>query len=150
MAIAFDHAQYVVDLRLILGESTSEIEKAAPFTDEEFYRSWIDPGFDGTVDFLEADLYFDRYSSTIQDVTWKWQIRSRGQSTWGDLHTARTESWGGYAQSRLRVCLEGSGLGSNNGVPFEIRLLCTASTSATVKARIGTYTPSVRVIGESA
>jgi hypothetical protein len=149
MAIAFDHVQYVIDLRLALGETTSEIEKTSPFTDEEFYRSQIDPGFDGAISFLEADLYFDRYSSAVQSVTWKWQIKSKGQSTWTDLHTAQTESWGGYAQSRLRIGVAGSSLGVNDDAPFEIRLIATASSSATVKVRIGTYTPSVRVIGET-
>lgn len=147
MAIAFDHVQYVTDLRMILGEATSEIEKTAPFTDEEFYRSQIDPGFDGVVSFLEADLYFERYSSVIQDVTWKWQIRSKGQSTWTDLHAAVTESWGGYTTSRLRIGEEL--VTPNDSVPFEIRFMATALSAATVAVRIGTCTPSVRAIGET-
>jgi hypothetical protein len=148
MGISYDHAQYVVDLRLILGEGTSEIEKTAPITDEEFYRSQVDPGFDGTISTLEADLYFDRYSSVIQSVTWKFQVKSQGQSTWTDL-ISKTESWGGYAQSHEKVSKAAADLGVNDDAPFEIRLIASASTAATVKVRIGTYTPAVRVIGES-
>lgn len=147
MAIAFDHAQYLSDLRLILGESVSEMEKTSPFTDEEFYRSQVDAGFGGSVSFLEADLYFERYSSVIQNVTWKWQMRSKGQTSWTDLHQAKTESWGGYAASRLRVGL--SPQAPNNAVPFEIRLMASAASAATVKVRIGTCTPSVRAMGET-
>lgn len=147
MGISYDHSQYIVDLKLILGEATSEIEKSAPLTDEEFYRCWIDPGFGGSISFIEADLYFERYSSVIQNVTWKWQMRSKGQSAWLDLHSAKTESWGAYAAARLRVGLTPPG--PNDDVPFEMRLIGTASSAATLKVRIGTYTPSVRVMGET-
>lgn len=150
MATNFDHAQYAVDVRLILGESTSEITKSAPMTDEEYYRCAIDAGFNGNVSFVEADLYFERYSSAIQNVTWKWQIKSKGQSAWTDLHNAVTESWGGYASSRKRIGIAASGLGVNATVPFELRLVATASTAATVNVRIGTCTPSIRVMGETA
>lgn len=149
MGIAFDHVQYVSDVRLMLGEATSTIQQTSPFTDKEFYRSEIDPGFDGTISFIDADFYFDRYSSLTQNVTWKWQIRSKGQSTWTDLHTAKSESWGSQAQSRLHVTVEAGALGVNVEAPFEIRLLATAASTATVYITIGTYTPTVRVIGIS-
>jgi hypothetical protein len=149
MGIDFDHVQYLSDLRLILGEATSEAEKTAPFTEAEFYRAQVDPGFAGAVKSIEADLYFERYSSAVQNVTWKWQLRSKGQTSWTDLHTAQTESWGGYALSRLRASVDASALGANDDVPLEARLVATASSAATVKVRIGTYTPSVRVTGES-
>lgn len=147
MGIAYDHSQYVVDLRLILGEATSEIEKTAPITDEEFYRCQIDPGFNGTVSFLEADLYFERYSSVIQNATWKWQIKSKGQTAWADLHSSVTESWSGYATSRKRVGLVPSS--PNNTAPFEVRLIASAATAATIRVRLGTYTPSIRAMGET-
>ncbi len=150
MGIAFDHVQYVSDVRLMLGESTSTITLAAPFTDKEFYRSEIDPGFGGEISFIDADLYFDHYSSLTQNVTWRWQIRGKGQAAWTDLNTPKTESWASQAQSRLRVIVEASALDVNTAVPFEIRMLATAATAATVYIVIGTYTPSIRVLGTSA
>lgn len=150
MGIAFDHVQYVSDVRLMLGEATSTIQQTAPFTDKEFYRSQLDPGFAGTISFIDADLYFDRYSSVTQNVTWRWQIRSKGQATWVDLSSAKTESWATAAQSRLRVVVEASALSGSTTVPFEVRMLATAATAATVTITIGTYTPSVRVLGISA
>lgn len=151
MTIEFDHVQYASGVRLMLGETSAEYKHTAPFTDREFYRSLIDPGFAGTISHLEGDLYFEGATTVVQNVTWKWQIRSKGQSTWTDLHTAVTEQWSGATDTGIRVGLDVASLGVNDDVPFEIRIIATASTAATVTVRIGDTNkiPAVRVIGVS-
>ncbi len=152
MGIAFDHVQYATDIRMALGEASSDIQFASPFTDKEFYRAMIDPGFSGNIDFLEADLFFEGgITDAIHNVTWKWQVRSKGQSTWTDLHTAVTEEWTGGTDTGIRVGLPSSGLGVNTTAPFEIRIILTDSQTDTDHVKIGgaNKTPAVRVIGET-
>lgn len=153
MGIAFDHVQYITDGRMILGEGSSDIQQDSPFTDREFYRSQIDPGFEGSITFLEADLFFEGgVDSAVHSVTWKWQIRSKGQASWTDLHTAVTEQWTGGTDTGVRVGLAASDLGVNTAVPFEIRIILTDSQTDTDHVRIGgsNKVPAVRVIGETA
>lgn len=153
MGIAFDHSQYITDIRMTLGENSEIITYAAPFSDKEFIRSLIDTGFSGNVRFLEADLLFEGGVSVVQNVTWKWQGRKLGGATWVDLHTAITEQWTGGASTGLRVGLEAPALTADaDAVPLEVRLLVSASTVADVSVRIGGLypVPAVRVFGESA
>jgi hypothetical protein len=152
MSIAFDHVQYITDGRMILGEASSDIQHQSPFTDMEFYRSQVDPGFNGNINFLEGDLFFEGgVDSAVHNVTWKWQIKSQGQGSWTDLHTAVTEQWTGGKDTGIRVGLDASALGGNTTAPFEIRLILTDSQTDTVHVRIGgsNKVPAVRVIGET-
>jgi hypothetical protein len=149
MGITFDHVQYVVDLRLMLGETTSEISRTSPVTDDEVYRCVVDAGFSGTVTALEYDIRFERYSSVSQSVSWKWEVRGAGQSSWLAVATG-AETWGGYATTEKKVFVDAAALGAHAVVPFEMRMIVTAASAATVKVRIGTQVPSVRVFGVSA
>lgn len=152
MGIAFDHTQYLTDIRMALGEASDAITYTAPFTDVEFYRAIVEPGFSGSIEFLEGDLYFEGGVTVIQNVTWKWQARELGASTWVDLHTAVTEQWSGGTDTGIRVGLDATGLGTGaDAVPLEMRLILSASTAAEVSVRIGdsNKVPAVRVFGES-
>lgn len=153
MAIAFEHAQYVSDIRMALGDTSVEIKYTAPFTEKEFVRTLVDPGFSGSIRYFEGDLYFEGGVTAIQNVTWKWQARELGGSTWVDLHTAVTEQWQGGTDTGIRVGLDASALTANaDTVPLEVRLLVSASTAATVSVRFGAINaiPAMRVFGESA
>ncbi len=152
MGIAFDHVQYVTEIRMMLGETSSEIIFTCPFTDQEFYRAMIDPGFDGNTSFFEGDLFFRGGAGVIQDVTWRWQVKEKGASTWQNLHTAVTEEWTGGTNTGIRVGLDAAALGANaDAVPLEIRLLVSASTAADISVSIGGafIVPAVRVFGET-
>jgi len=152
MGIGFDHSQYMTDIRMALGEASESITYAAPFTEKEFLRSLVDPGFSGSIRFLEGDLFFEGGVTVIQNVTWKWQGRELGGTTWVDLHTAVTEQWTGGTSAGIRVGLETSTLTSEaDAVPLEVRLLVSASIAADINVRIGgTYpVPAVRVFGET-
>jgi hypothetical protein len=152
MGIAFDHSQYMTDIRMALGEDSESITHAAPFTEREFLRSLVDPGFSGSIRFLEADLYFEGGVSVIQNVTWKWQARELGGTTWVDLHAAVNEQWTGGTSTGLRVGIEALSLTSDaDAVPLEMRLLVSAAIAADISVRIGGASPipAVRVFGES-
>ena len=152
MGIPFDHSQYMTDMRMALGEASESITHTAPFTDREFMRTLLDPGFSGSIRYLEAELYFEGGVTVIQTVTWKWQIRELGGSTWVDMHTAVTEQWQGGTDTGIRVGLEPAALTVDaDTVPLEVRLLVTASTAATVTVRMGgtNSIPAMRVFGES-
>ena len=152
MGIAFDHSQYMTDMRMALGEASESITHTAPFTDREFMRTLLDPGFSGSIRYLEAELYFEGGVTVIQNVTWKWQARELGGATWVDLHTAVTEQWTGATDTGVRVGLEASALTADaDAVPLEVRLLVSAPTAADVTVRIGgtNAVPAARVFGES-
>jgi len=152
MGIAFDHSQYITDMRMALGESNETVTHKAPFTEKEFLRSLVDPGFSGNIRFLVADLFFEGGVSVVQSVTWKWQGRVMGGVTWIDLHAAVTEQWTGSASTGLRAGLEASDLTTDaDAVPLEVRLIVSASTVADVSVRIGSQypVPAVRIFGES-
>lgn len=152
MALAFDHSQYLTDIRMALGEQSEEITFSAPFTEQEFMRALVDPGFSGSIRFMEADLVFQGGVTVIQNVTWKWQARELGGLTWADLHTAVAEQWTGATDTGMRMVLELSDLTADaDAVPLELRLLISAPTAADVSVRIGNTSPlpAVRVFGES-
>ncbi len=152
MTQAFDHTQYITDIRMALGESAEVIKMNAPFTDREFLRSIIDPGFSGSLRFVMADLFFAGGVSVIQNVTWKWQARKLGATTWVDLHTGVTEQWTGLTETGVRVGLEAVDLTADaDSVPLEVRIILTASVAAEIEVHIGgAYDmPAVRVYGES-
>lgn len=151
MGISYDHSQYLTDIRQALGESSAEIKHVAPFTDMEFYRTLVDPGFAGSIAFIEGDLFFEGGTTVIQNVTWKWQAREQGASTWVDLHTAVTEQWTGGTATGIRVGLDAAALGTGaDSVPLEVRIIITAATAATVSMLMGSTgeVPAVRVFGE--
>ena len=152
MGIAFDHAQYLTNIRMALGEASETVKHAAPFTDREFMRSLVDPGFSGSIRHLEADLYFEGGVTVIQDVTWKWQARGLGGISWVDMHEAVTQQWTGQTDTGLRVGLDALELlAEADSVPLEIRLLVSAQIQAEITVRIGglSIIPAVRVFGES-
>jgi hypothetical protein len=151
MGIVFEHAQYAVDVQNMLGSATAEIKATAPMTEQEMYRALVNPGFEAQMSYLTLDLFFEGGASAIQNVTWKWQMRGKGQTTWLDLHTPVTEQWTGGTATGLRAIKETAALGAHTTAPFELRLVVSASTAATITVRIGgTYkTPSVLLRGES-
>jgi len=153
MGIKFDHVQYLVPLRMVLGDASEQIQYTAPFTDKEFFRCVIDPGFSGSIDFIDADLKVYGGVTVIQNVTWKWQAREQGTSGWTDLHTAVTEQWTGGIDTGIRLGLDASALGTGaDAVPLELRLILSAPTAATISVSFGFgySTPAVRIFGESA
>jgi len=152
MGMAFDHSQYLTNIRMALGEASETIKHAAPFTDREFMRSLVDPGFWGSIRYLEADLYFEGGVTVIQDVTWKWQAKGLGDTAWVDMHEAVMEQWTGQTDTGLRVGLDASDLSAMaDSVPLEVRLLVSAQVEAEITVRIGgvNVIPAIRVFGES-
>jgi len=153
MGTSFDHSQYLTNIRMALGESSETIKHTAPFVNREFMRSLVDPGFSGIIRYLEADLYFEGGVTVIQDVTWKWQARGLGGTSWVDMHVAVTEQWTGQTDTGLRVGLDALELSAEaDSVPLEVRLLVSAPVEAEITVRIGgvNVIPAVRVFGESA
>lgn len=65
MTIKFDHSQYALDADMALGASSNVITKQGPFTDQEFFRSLINPGFDGSLRYLMASCAASLVGSNV-------------------------------------------------------------------------------------
>ena len=157
MAIPFDHTQKALDSDLIIGNATSTVTvPSGPHTEMEVWRSWIDPGFSGTFEFLEATPRFRAYAQggdASAAITWKWQLRCEGQSTWTDLHSAVSSTISANTEYTKHVVFDAVPTTAQD-VPLELRLTCTTSdtddelvfifSSVTASATV------VRAVGTSA
>lgn len=149
MTIPFDHTQYALDSNMILGAALTDIVKTGTFTDEEFFRSWINPGLVGVMTFLEAELAFNGFTTGgVVDVTYKWEIRPTGQAAWVNIFTSTPEAWPANVERKANVIFEPAG-DTEDDVPFELRLLITTSGPDTVDIEVDNTDISVRVVGDS-
>ena len=149
MGIPFDHTQYALDSNMILGASSTTIEITGTFTDEEFWRSYINPGLVGVMSYLEAELAFNGYTDAGSvNVTYKWQIRPHGQSAWATLFTSTAATWPTNVERKANVVFDPSGT-TEDDVPFELKLLITTASSDTVHVIIDNTDCSLRIVGES-
>jgi hypothetical protein len=130
MGVPFDHTQKALDANMIVGNTMTSITLGAgPFTDFEVWRSWINPGFSGTFNFLEATLRFTSSSmggDNTSSATWKWQLRPQGQSSWTDLHAAVTSTFGGSLEYVKNVVLDATSP-TVEDAPFELRYIFTTT-----------------------
>jgi hypothetical protein len=158
MTIKFTHAQYIVPLESKLGVSPLTIEKAFTVAaQDEIFRDLFDPGFSSSIDFLEAALFFNLGVTTNpQNLTWLWQARELGGSSWVDLHVAVVDAVTGGDDVGIRVGLDAAALTADaDSAPLEIRFLVTpADVSANpevIKFSIGggNDTPAIQIIGDS-
>lgn len=148
MGIPFDHTQYALDSNMILGAASTTIDKTGTFTDEEFWRSYIDPALVGVMTYLEAELVFNGYTDGSANVTYKWQIRPHGQSAWVTLYTSTAAAWPTNLERKCNVVFDPADT-TEDDVPFELRLVITTSASDTVHVLIDNTDSSVRIVGES-
>ncbi len=148
MAIPFDHTQYALDSNMIMGATQTQMDRTGTFTDVEFWRSYINPGMVGVMSYLEAELAFNGYTDGSSTVTYKWEIKPHGQSSWITLFASTGTAWPTNIERKANVVFEPSG-DTEDDVPFELRLLITTSASDTVHVIVGNTDISVRVVGES-
>lgn len=149
MGIPFDHTQYALDSNMILGAVTTQIEKTGTFTDEEFFRSYINPGLVGVMSFIEAELIPSGVTAggTVT-VTYKWDIKPKGQSAWVNIFTSAAATWPTNIDRPANIVFEPAG-DLEDDVPFELRLTITTSGADTVTIDIGNTELALRVVGES-
>lgn len=90
MATRYDHIQTLQSANMIAqGVTTDTVNKAsATLTDEVIARFFVNPGFNGTLEWLEASLGF-KVGSTEHDkiagISAEWQIRTRGEAAFTKL-----------------------------------------------------------------
>lgn len=149
MGIPFDHTQRPLDANMILGAAESDVIKTGTFTDEEFFRTWINPGLTGVISFLEAHLEFQGFSTPgTALVTYKWEIRPTGQAAWVNVFTSTSVAWPTNLVREADVIFDPSG-DLEDDAPFELRLLITTEGAETVDVTLVAINSSVRVVGES-
>ena len=148
MGIPFDHTQYALDSNMIMGATETQVDRTGTFTDSEFWRSYINPGMVGVMSYLEAELAFNAYTGGSSTVTYKWEIKPHGQSSWVTIFTSTGATWPTNIERKANVIFEPSG-DTEDDVPFELRLLITTSASDTVHVIVDNTNISVRVVGES-
>lgn len=148
MGIPFDHTQYALDSNMIMGASSTQVDRTGTFTDEEFWRSYINPGMVGVMSMLEAELAFNGYTDGSSTVTFKWQIRPYGQSAWVTLFTSGGSTWPTNIERKASVVFDPADT-TEDDVPFELRLVITTSASDTVHVIVDNTDSTVRVVGES-
>lgn len=149
MGIPFDHSQYLLDSNMILGSNTTTIVKTGTFTDEEFWRSWFDPGLVGVYQFLEMELAPNGFSTPGSSlVSWKWEIRPFGQAAWVNIFTSGSSTWPSNLERLAQILFEPAG-DLEDDVPFEIRMLITTAGAETVNVIFANTGLAVRAVGES-
>jgi hypothetical protein len=157
MPVPFDHVSKALDANHIMGGTTTTITLApGPYTDHEVWRSWINPGFSGTFEFMEATLRFRAYATggnSSASVTWKWQIRPEGQTSWTDLHSAVSDTFAANVERTQSVIFDASSPSAED-VPLELRLIfSTSDTDDTLYFVMSSATTSasvLRIVGVSA
>ena len=149
MTIPFDHTQFALDSNMILGAATTTILKTGTFTDEEFFRTWINPGLVGVFTFLEAELAFNSFNSNAAaNHVYEWQIRPTGQAVWVSIFISASATWPTNIERKANLIFEPAG-DLEDDVPFEMRLLITSDAAGTITVAIDNTDMSVRVVGDS-
>ena len=133
---------------MVLGAASETWSKTGIFTDEEVFRSWINPGFEGSFSWLEASISFNSGAGPSVSVTWKWQIRPKGQSSWTDLHTGITETWSSMSDKSTDIFFDAVAPNADD-VPFEVRMVITNTVSSLITVVIDNTDIRFRVVGES-
>lgn len=161
MAVRYDHLQNALDSYLTLAAAAAVETKAwasATFTDFEIYRAYINPGFDGTLEWLEADLKWSATLGTSRTMTGKWQILARGETAWVDLGTFSKGPF--TAEALFESYIHYDAVAATNTAPWAIRCIVSTdgATTLTVKFSAGgvvvsvgslTGSLSTRTVGES-
>ena len=145
---------------MINGGSVSIEEKNLPsatYTDKEVWRAYINPGFNGTINWVELYIHWTVACGTSRTVTGKWQLRGRGESTWDDLLSISEAAVTTVRYMRSDVIYDA--IAGGNTAPWELRLIVSTDGATTMAFQFGTNANllgagvpgslSVRTVGES-
>jgi len=88
MGIRYNHLQVIKTASMALGSVLydANVVPAATHTAKELFRAYIDPGFNGTLEWLDIDSYlsignFTTLKNEVPVISTEWQIRCRGEAT---------------------------------------------------------------------
>jgi hypothetical protein len=160
MTIRFDHIQLARSEQLILGSALSEEIYYYPaiYTDQVAFRTYINPGFNGTLEWMHAHLAFAVLGTATANVlTSKWQIRTRTETAFVTVKTNLNLNLSETKQIVDSMFVYDAAAGSNE-TPFELQLVFSNNAAQGMTFYFGNTTLggmssplrlAVRCVGES-